>query len=83
MPIETFFAHFKQSFEQDAITTKTVWLIGLSRYKFSKKTFQAMQKLIRPQPIALLKQGLQLLEQLNLVEMYKIIKVDSCMCLPV
>jgi len=30
-----------------------------------------MQKLIRPQPIALLKQGLQLLEQLNLVEIYK------------
>ena len=30
-----------------------------------------MQKLIHPQPIALLKQGLQMLEQLNLVEMYE------------
>ena len=30
-----------------------------------------MQRLIQPQPIALLKQGLQLLEQLNLVSMYQ------------
>ncbi|MEG0132346.1 MAG: alpha/beta hydrolase, partial [Acinetobacter sp.] len=37
----------------------------------AKKDFLAMQKLIRPQPIALLTQGLALLEQLNLVEIYK------------
>ena len=71
MPIETFFA-FKQSFEQDAITTlKRFGLLVCQGTSSAKKDFVAMQKLIRPQPIALLRDGLQLLEQLNLVEMYK------------
>ena len=71
MPIETFFA-FKQSFEQDAITTlKRFGLLVCQGTSSAKKDFVAMQRLIQPQPIALLKQGLQLLEQLNLVSMYQ------------
>jgi len=71
MPVETFI-QFKQSFEQDAISTlKRFGLLVCQGTSSAKKDFLAMQKLIRPQPIALLKQGLQLLEQLNLVEMYK------------
>ncbi|WHP07692.1 MULTISPECIES: hydrolase [Acinetobacter] len=71
MPVETFFA-FRQSFEQDAIITlKRFGLLVCQGASSAKKDFLAMQKLIRPQPIALLKQGLQLLEQLNLVSMYK------------
>ena len=71
MPIETFFA-FKQSFEQDAITTlKRFGLLVCQGTSSAKKDFLAMQRLIRPQTIALLRQGLKLLEQLNLVEMYK------------
>lgn len=71
MPVETFM-HFKQSFEQDAITTlKRFGLLVCQGTSSAKKDFVAMQKLIRPQPIALLRDGLQLLEQLNLVEMYK------------
>ena len=71
MPVETFM-HFKQSFEQDAITTlKRFGLLVCQGTTSAKKDFLAMQRLIRPQPIALLRQGLKLLEQLNLVEMYK------------
>jgi pimeloyl-[acyl-carrier protein] methyl ester esterase len=71
MSVETFM-QFKQSFEQDAISTlKRFGLLVCQGASSAKKDFLAMQKLIRPQPIALLKQGLQLLEQLNLVEMYK------------
>ena len=71
MPTETF-VQFKQSFEQDAITTlKRFGLLVCQGAGSAKKDFLAMQKLIRPQPIALLKQGLLMLEQLNLVEMYE------------
>ena len=71
MPVETFI-QFKQSFEQDAISTlKRFGLLVCQGASSAKKDFLAMQKLIRPQPIALLKQGLELLGQLNLVEMYK------------
>ncbi|MCU4640606.1 alpha/beta fold hydrolase [Acinetobacter courvalinii] len=71
MPVETFM-QFKQSFEQDAISTlKRFGLLVCQGASSAKKDFVAMQKLIRPQPIALLRQGLQLLEQLNLVELYK------------
>lgn len=71
MPVETFM-QFKQSFEQDAITTlKRFGLLVCQGASSAKKDFVAMQKLIRPQPIALLREGLQLLEQLNLVELYK------------
>ena len=71
MPVESFM-QFKQSFEQDAITTlKRFGLLVCQGTSSAKKDFVAMQRLIRPQPIALLRQGLKLLEQLNLVEMYK------------
>lgn len=71
MPVETFM-QFRQSFEQDAISTlKRFGLLVCQGANSAKKDFVAMQKLIRPQPIALLRQGLQLLEQLNLVELYK------------
>ena len=71
MPVETFM-QFKQSFEQDAITTlKRFGLLVCQGTSSAKKDFVAMQKLIRPQPIALLRDGLQLLEQLNLVELYE------------
>ncbi|MFM6904648.1 MAG: hydrolase [Acinetobacter tjernbergiae] len=71
MPVETFM-QFKQSFEQDAITTlKRFGLLVCQGASSAKKDFLAMQKLIRPQPIALLKQGLELLEQLNLVDICK------------
>lgn len=71
MPVETFM-QFKQSFEQDAISTlKRFGLLVCQGASSAKKDFVAMQKLILPQPIALLRQGLQLLEQLNLVELYK------------
>ncbi|WP_343581787.1 alpha/beta fold hydrolase [Acinetobacter sp.] len=71
MPVETFM-QFKQSFEQDAISTlKRFGLLVCQGASSAKKDFVAMQKLIRPQPIALLREGLQLLEQLNLVELYE------------
>ena len=71
MPVETFM-QFKQSFEQDAISTlKRFGLLVCQGANSAKKDFVAMQKLIRPQPIALLRDGLELLEQLNLVEWYK------------
>ena len=71
MPVESFM-QFKQSFEQDAITTlKRFGLLVCQGASSAKKDFIAMQKLIRPQPIALLRDGLQLLEKLNLVELYE------------
>lgn len=71
MPVETFI-QFKQSFEQDAITTlKRFGLLVCQGTSSAKKDFLAMQKLIRPQAIALLRDGLQLLEQLNLVGLYE------------
>ena len=71
MPVETFM-QFKQSFEQDAISTlKRFGLLVCQGASSAKKDFVAMQKLIRPQSIALLRQGLKLLEQLNLVELYE------------
>ncbi|WP_420001977.1 hydrolase [Acinetobacter sp. LF10] len=71
MSVETFL-QFKQSFEQDAITTlKRFSLLVCQGASSAKKDFLAMQKLIRPQPIALLKQGLELLKQLNLIDICK------------
>ena len=59
MPVETFM-HFKQSFEQDAITTlKRFGLLVCQLCKFWQKDNVAMQKLIRPQPIALLRTGFE------------------------
>lgn len=71
MTVETFIP-FKQAFEQDAISTlKRFGLLVCQGASSAKKDFVAMQKLIRPQPIALLRDGLQLLEQLNLVDLYE------------
>jgi pimeloyl-[acyl-carrier protein] methyl ester esterase len=71
MPVETFIP-FKQAFEQDAISTlKRFGLLVCQGASSAKKDFVAMQKLIRPQQIALLRDGLQLLEQLNLVDLYE------------
>ncbi|MDM1020971.1 hydrolase [Acinetobacter sp. VNK23] len=71
MPVETFM-QFKQSFEQDVITTlKRFGLLVCQGANSAKKDFLVMQKLIRPQPIALLRDGLQLLEQLKLIELYE------------
>ncbi len=71
MPVETFM-QFKQSFEQDVITTlKRFGLLVCQGASSAKKDFLTMQKLIRPQAIALLRDGLQLLEQLNLVGLYE------------
>nr|WP_305884323.1 hydrolase [Acinetobacter sp. 5862] len=71
MPVESFM-QFKQSFEQDVITTlRRFGLLVCQGASSAKKDFVAMQKLIRPQPITLLRDGLQLLEQLNLVELYE------------
>ncbi|KXZ71129.1 hydrolase [Acinetobacter venetianus] len=71
MPVETF-QQFKQSFEQDAITTlKRFGFLVCQGADTARKDFLVMQKLIRPQSIALLKQGLLMLEQLNLVEIYE------------
>ncbi|USA55592.1 hydrolase [Acinetobacter sp. C32I] len=71
MPVETFM-QFKQSFEQDTITTlKRFGLLVCQGASSAKTDFVAMQKLIRPQPIALLRDGLELLEQLKLVELYE------------
>ncbi|MCU4388669.1 alpha/beta hydrolase family protein [Acinetobacter haemolyticus] len=70
MPVETFM-QFKQAFEHDAIMTlKRFGLLVCQGASSAKKDFLAMQKLICPQPIALLRDGLQLLEQLNLVSLY-------------
>ncbi len=56
----------------DSITTlKRFGFLVCQGADTARKDFLAMQKLIHPQPIALLKQGLQMLEQLNLVEMYE------------
>ncbi|NAS09113.1 hydrolase [Acinetobacter haemolyticus] len=71
MPVETFI-QFKQAFEHDAIMTlKRFGLLVCQGASSAKKDFLAMQKLILPQPIVLLRDGLQLLEQLNLVKVYE------------
>ena len=66
------FMQFKQSFAQDAISTlKRFGYLVCQGASSAKQDFLAMQKMLQPQPMALLQQGLVLLEQLNLVEMYK------------
>ena len=68
MPQETFI-QFKQSFQQDAISTlKRFGFLVCQGADSAKKDFVQMQKLIKPQPVSLLEQGLVLLEQLNLTE---------------
>lgn len=68
MPQETF-KQFKLSFQQDAVATlKRFGFLVCQGADSAKKDFIQMQKLIKPQPISLLEQGLVLLEQLNLTE---------------
>ena len=66
------FQQFKQSFEQDAITTlKKFGYMVCQGVKSTKADFVTLQSLIQPQQIQLLKQGLNLLEQLNVADILK------------
>ncbi|OAL76210.1 hydrolase [Acinetobacter sp. SFB] len=66
------FQQFKQSFEQDAIATlKKFGYMVCQGMKSTKSDFLLLQSLIQPQPIQLLKQGLNLLEQLNVADILK------------
>lgn len=66
------FQQFKQSFEQDAIATlKKFGYMVCQGVESTKADFIILQSLIRPQQIQLLKQGLILLEQLNVAEILK------------
>ncbi len=67
MPQATF-QSFKASFEHDAIATlKKFGYMVCQGVSTSKVDFISLQSLIQPQPLNLLKQGLAMLEQLNLV----------------
>ena len=71
MDVSTFQA-FKQSFAQDAITTlKKFGYMVCQGVETTKVDFIKLQSLIQAQPVALLKQGLLCLEQLNNVEILK------------
>ena len=60
---------FKQSFQQDAVATlKRFGFLVCQGTDSAKKDFVQMQKMIKPQSVSLLEQGLVLLEQLNLTE---------------
>ncbi|TCB49607.1 hydrolase [Acinetobacter sp. ANC 4779] len=66
------FQQFKQSFEQDAIATlKKFGYMVCQGMKSTKSDFLLLQSLIQPQQIQLLKQGLNLLEQLNVADILK------------
>ncbi|OTG74430.1 hydrolase [Acinetobacter terrae] len=66
------FQQFKQSFEQDAITTlKKFGYMVCQGVESTKADFIILQSLIQPQQIQLLKQGLILLEQLNVADILK------------
>lgn len=66
------FTLFKQSFEQDAITTlKRFGLLVTKGVETAKTDFNTMQMMLRAQPVSLLKQGLEILEQFNLVDILK------------
>ena len=69
---QTTFQSFKQSFEQDAILTlKKFGYMVCQGVESSKKDFITLQSLIQPQQIDLLKQGLELLENLNIVDILR------------
>ena len=71
MPKATF-ESFKQSFEQDAITTlKKFGYMVCQGVESSKADFVKLQSLIQAQKIELLQDGLNLLENLNLVNILK------------
>lgn len=66
------FQVFKQSFEQDAITTlKKFGFMVCQGVESTKADFTTLQSLIQAQKIELLEDGLKLLEQLNLVSILK------------
>ncbi|NNH88607.1 hydrolase [Acinetobacter terrae] len=66
------FQQFKQSFEQDAIATlKKFGYMVCQGMKSTKADFLTLQSLIQPQQIQLLKQGLDLLQQLNIADILK------------
>jgi pimeloyl-[acyl-carrier protein] methyl ester esterase len=66
------FQQFKQSFEQDAISTlKKFGYMVCQGTATTKADFITLQSLIQPQSIDLLKQGLLCLEQLNNVDILK------------
>lgn len=66
------FQNFKQSFENDAIATlKKFGFMVCQGVKTTKEDFITLQSLIQPQNLDRLKQGLKLLEQLNLVSILK------------
>ena len=66
------FQQFQQSFEQDAIATlKKFGYMVCQGVKSTKADFITLQSLIQPQQIQLLKQGLNLLEKLNVVDILK------------
>jgi len=68
MPEDTFI-QFKQSFQQDAVATlKRFGFLVCQGTDSAKKDFVQMQKMIKPQSVSRLEQGLVLLEQLNLTE---------------
>lgn len=66
------FQSFKQSFENDAITTlKKFGYMVCQGVESTKTDFLTLQSLIQPQKIELLQEGLKLLEKLNLVSILK------------
>ena len=66
------FQNFKQSFENDAITTlKKFGYMVCQGVETTKADFLTLQSLIQAQKIELLKEGLVLLENLNLVSILK------------
>ncbi|WP_089606254.1 lipase family protein [Acinetobacter piscicola] len=66
------FQNFKQSFENDAITTlKKFGYMVCQGVETTRADFLTLQSLIQPQKIELLQEGLKLLENLNLVHILK------------
>ena len=71
MSVTTFKA-FKQAFENDAISTlKRFGYMVCQGVTTTKADLLTLQSLIQPQSMQLLKQGLKLLEKLNVVEILK------------
>lgn len=71
MPQATF-QQFKQGFAEDAAATlKRFGYLVCQGSAQSRQDLQKLQSLIQPQSLSLLKQGLDLLEQLNLVMILK------------
>lgn len=69
---ETTFSAFKQGFQNDpASTLKRFGLLVTKGTLTAKSDWTAMQTLLKSQPLSLLRQGLMMLEQLNLVEIVK------------